>query len=361
MKNLSFIFTLITLSFIPFAHAEQDYTAHTITDGLKSPWAMAFLPNNDILVTEQAGSIRIIRDGKLLEQPLDGAPDVYFAGQGGLLDVMLDQNFSTNSKLYLSFSHGDRSDNATRLISATLKDNKLLDQQVLFTASPLKSTAHHYAGRIAQLDDGSLLLSVGDGYNYREKAQDLNSHLGKIIRVNQNGDAPSDNPFINQDNAKPEIWSLGHRNQQALVVDNGIVYEHEHGPKGGDEVNIIEAGNNYGWPVITYGVDYSGAQISPYTEFKGMQQPIIDWTPSIAPSSMTMHDGKLYVTSLAEQSIRRLRVTDGNIIDEGVVFPELNQRMRDIVSAPDGHLYVLTDGNNAKLIKITNKSTVDTE
>ena len=349
-----FLFALaLFLVFSNTLRAEREYSVLTITQGLEFPWAMAFLPNEDILITERTGSIRVVREGQLLDAPVTGVPQVYYAGQGGLLDIMLDQDFANNKTLYLSFAYGDRKANGTRLISAILQGNTLTEQKVLFTAEPLKNTAHHYAGRIAQLKDGSLLLSVGDGFDFREQAQELDSHLGKIIRIDRNGRAPSDNPFVSDSKAKPEIWTLGHRNQQALLVANGIVYENEHGPQGGDEVNIIEPGLNYGWPIITQGIDYNGARITPFTEYKGMQQAQVDWTPSIAPSSMTMHEGSLYVTSLAEKSIRRLRIDGDKIVDEGVVFPELTLRLRDIVSAPDGHLYVLSDGDNAELLKIT--------
>jgi len=333
--------------------SEQEYAVLKVAEGFDSPWAMEFLPNGDILVTERAGRIRIVRDGTLLAESITGVPAVYHAGQGGLLDIMLDENFASNRKLYLSFAHGDRRGNATRLISATLRNDELTEQKILFTASPLKDTAHHYAARIAQLEDNTLLLSVGDGFDYREQAQELDNHLGKIIRIDQNGDAPKDNPFIGNPTAKPEIWSYGHRNHQALLVANGTVYENEHGPQGGDEVNVIKRGQNYGWPVITRGIDYNGAQITPYTEYQGMQQPMVDWTPSIAPSSMAFHQGNLYVTSLAEGSIRQLAIDGDKIIDQGIVFPELSERLRDIVSGPDGSLYVLTDGQSAKLLKIT--------
>jgi len=352
MTKALLLLLALSATFANAARAESEDAVLTIAQDFDSPWAMAFLPNDDILVTERSGNIRIIRDGELLTETVEGVPEVYFAGQGGLLDIMLDQNFAANHKLYLSFAHGNRKQNGTRLVSAILKDTELTDIKVLFTASPLKSTAHHYAGRIAQLEDGTLLLSVGDGFDHREQAQQLDSHLGKIIRINQNGQAPKDNPFIKHKGAKPEIWSLGHRTHQALLIANGLVYENEHGPQGGDEVNVIEPGANYGWPVITQGIDYNGAQITPYKEYPGMQQPKVDWTPSIAPSSMTYHEGNLYVTSLAEGSIRQLAIDGNNVTDKGIVFPELNERLRDIESAPDGHLYVLSDGDSAKLIKI---------
>lgn len=335
----------------------DDYSTTVVASGFNQPWAHEFLPNGDILVTERVGNLKIVRDGKILEQVVSNVPESYYAGQGGLLDIMLDSDFDRNRTLYLSYAFGSSSGNATRLVSATLNtngDNYALENiNILFTASPLKQTPQHYSGRIAQMGDDSLLLTVGDGFDYREDAQRLDNHLGKIIRINRDGSIPADNPFLAQRGAKPEIWSYGHRNHQSLVIADGVVYQNEHGPKGGDEVNIIEAGLNYGWPVITQGRDYNGASVTPYIEYTDMQQPLVDWTPSIAPSSMTFHMSKLYVASLAEKSIRML-TTDGETInDQGIVFEAIEGRIRDIAVGLDKHIYVLTDGDQAELIKIT--------
>lgn len=336
---------------------QDSYSTTVIATGFTQPWASAFLPNGDILVTERAGEIKIVRNGQIVDETVANVPNVYFAGQGGLLDIMLDAQFPTNNTLYLSYASGSAKDNATRLVSAQLDTTngtyELKNIKNIFTASPTKQTPQHYSGRIAQLADNTLLLGIGDGFDYREQAQKLDSHLGKIIRIDRNGNAPADNPFINREGAKPEIWSYGHRNHQSLLVANGIVYQNEHGPKGGDEVNIIEPGLNYGWPVISLGRDYNGAKITPYEEYPGMRQASVYWTPSIAPSSMAYQNGDLYVTSLAEQSIRRLTINGEKISDQGIVFPKLNSRMRDITTGPDGQLYVLTDGDQAQLIKIT--------
>ncbi len=363
IKHHCLLIVVTTISLlITFNVLARNYTLETIATGLDTPWAMTFLPNGDVLVTERSGKLRVVRDGKLLDQAVAGVPNVYFAGQGGLLDIMLDQNFANNHAAYLSFAHGERGANATRLIAAKLTATDsgytLEDKQVLFTAQPDKRTAHHYGARIAQMSDGSLLMTVGDGYNYRERAQTLDNHFGKIVRINPDGSVPEDNPFVKLQGAMPEIYSLGHRNQQALLVADGVIYEHEHGPQGGDEVNIIKPGVNYGWPVATHGIDYTGARISPFTEYEGMQSPLVNWTPSIAPSGMTLHNGKLYVTSLAEQSVRELEIRDGGdkpdyLRDNGVVFKDLNQRLRDVVDGPDGHLYFLTDGG--EIIRLIEK------
>lgn len=340
--------------------------ATQIAEGLESPWGMTFLPNGDLLVTERKGRIRIIRDGTLLPDQIRGVPAVHQAGQGGLMDIMPDRNFSRNQTLYLSYSRGTASANAVVLVKAQLIDNAIVNPIELFVSDERK-TSHHYGARIVQLKDNSLLMTVGDGYNYREAAQRLDSTFGKIIRIDSNGKPPADNPFVNTANALPEIYSYGHRNQQGLLaveLDDGkeVIIEHEHGAKGGDEINLIVPGENYGWPVITLGIDYNGARISPFTEYQGMRQPDVDWTPSIAPSAMALYQGDLFpqwnkhlfITSLAEKSIRRVTFNGETVIDHGIVFKELGeQRFRDIETGPDGALYVLTDGPAADVLRIT--------
>lgn len=335
----------------------HQYSTTVVANGLVHAWAHEFLPNGDILVTERGGSIKVVRDGAILNTDVNNVPEVYYAGQGGLLDIMKDVDFASNKRIYLSYASGSARGNATRLISATLESNgdsyQLAEINNIFTASPLKKGPQHYSGRIAQMDDGTLLLTVGDGFDYREQAQKLDNHLGKIIRINRDGSVPSNNPFIARKGAKAEIWSYGHRNHQSLALANGFVYQNEHGPKGGDEVNIIQPGLNYGWPVITRGRDYNGALVTPFTEYPGMEQPLVDWTPSIAPSSMAFYKNKLYVTSLAEQSIRVLSIdADNKLTDQGTVFESIEGRIRDISVGPDDKLYVLTDGDQAQLIRI---------
>ena len=354
--------TLSLASISPLVQAEllaqtDDYRIDIVSDGLTQPWAAAHLANGDILVTERAGALRLIRNGILVEAPIEGVPEVYFAGQGGLLDVHIDTDFNINKTVYLSYATGSLSANAIRLVSAKLMSRNgiytLEDVKPIFTASPLKRAPQHYSGRIAQLADNTLLLAVGDGYDYREEAQKLNNHLGKIIRIKPDGSVPANNPFINTSKVKPEIWSYGHRNHQALTLVNGEVYQHEHGPQGGDEVNLIKPGLNYGWPIATKGRDYNGARISPFTEYPNTEAPLLDWTPSVAPSSMAYANDHLYVTTLAEQSIRALSVNGEKVNDLGKVFTEIKGRVRDISVGIDHHLYVLSDGDNAKLMRIT--------
>lgn len=338
----------------------EDYSTEVVTSGLNQPWAAAHLPNGDILITERGGALRVVRDGKLLDRPVANVPEVYFAGQGGLLDVLIDADFSTSNIIYLSFAHGTSDANATRLISAQLKPNddnspeySLENITPIFTASPLKRGPQHYSGRIEQLKDKTLLLTVGDGFDYREDAQKLDSHLGKIIRINRDGSVPNDNPFVGDQKAKPEIWSYGHRNHQAIALIGDAVYQNEHGPQGGDEVNLIKPGANYGWPIATKGRDYNGARISPFTSYPDTQTPLIDWTPSIAPSSMVYYRSRLYATALAEQSIRAITVDGESATDLGKVLTGIEGRLRDISVGVDDKLYVLSDGDQAELIKIT--------
>lgn len=354
MKKPLLVTMLCIAFFSTTAYSKEKHT--TVAEGLDSPWAFAFLPSGEILITERKGRIQVIDKSSNASTEVSGVPEVYLAGQGGLLDIMLDQDFASNQRIYLSYAHGDRQANATRLLSAKLEHNEngyqLTDSKVLFTAQPTKKTAHHYGGRIEQMADKTLLLTVGEGYNHKDQAQTLDNHFGKIVRIKQDGSVPKDNPFVTKEGALPEIWSYGHRNQQALLLVDNELYEHEHGPKGGDEINLIQPGINYGWPIATFGIDYSGAQISPYTEYEGTEQPLLQWTPSIAPSGMAYSNGKFYVVSLAEGSIRRVAIQEGKAEDEGIVFSDVRGRLRDIEVGPDGALYVLTDGDNAKLLKL---------
>jgi glucose/arabinose dehydrogenase len=246
------------------------------------------------------------------------------------------------------------------LSSAELKENSLVNSKVIFEAKAPRRSPVHLAAKIAFLDDGTILLASGDGFDHREQAQTLDNHFGKIIRINKDGSVPSDNPFINTKNALPEIYSYGHRNMQGLVVtSSGDIYEHEHGPRGGDEMNLVEPALNYGWPAITYGIDYSGAIISPFTEKEGMEQPLLHWTPSIAPSDMIYYEGNIYpelknsflVTALVSKDVKKVTFKD-KINTQESLFSELDIRLRNIQSSPDGIIYLLTDGPKGKLIKV---------
>ncbi len=342
--------------------ARADYQLVTVAEGLDNPWSLAFLPDGGYLVTERTGALRRITPDGAVSPPLAGVPDSYFAGQGGLLEVMLHPDFPSNQLVYLSYAHGDLAANATRIARGRLGADGLSGTEVIFTASPTKDTPQHYGGKLAFMPDGTLLLTTGDGFDYREEAQNIDSNLGKTIRINADGGIPPDNPFVERGGPGAAVWSYGHRNPQGLIVDpaTGIVYQHEHGPRGGDELNRIEPGHNYGWPAICWGIDYSGAGISPFTELPGMEQPLTYWVPSIAPSGLAIYhgerfpewEGDLFVGALVNREVRRLEMEDGKVVAEHAMFSELGERIRDVRVSPDGYLYLVTDGAPGKVIRV---------
>lgn len=328
----------------------------TLADNLDHPWSIAFLPGGDMLVTERPGRLRIIRGGAIDPTPIAGTPDVYTqeGGQGGLFDVVLHPKFAENNLVYLTYAMGNKGENATRVARARFDGKALTDFQVIFTATS-KDTANHFGARLVFIADGTFLLTVGDGFEYREKAQDPSVDLGKIVRLNDDGTVPADNPFAGRPNFKPEVYTLGHRNEQGLFYDaqTNRVWETEHGPRGGDELNIIQPGKNYGWPLITYGMDYSGAYVSPYTERPGLEQPVVYWTPSIAPSGLTIYrgdkfpqwNGDAFVGALALKHLRRVHFgEDGKVASQEVLL-EGQARIRDVRTGPDGYLYILSEGD----------------
>jgi glucose/arabinose dehydrogenase len=349
------------------ASSDEDFKIETLAEGLEHPWGITFISESEMLVTELSGNLRRVSNGVLNSEPITGVPDVLFAGQGGLSEVILDPNFADNRLIYLSFSAPDADQpklNQLNVIQARLDGNVLVDHKTIFKSDPPRKTAAHYGARLAFLADGTLLITSGDGFNYREQAQTLDNHFGKILRLNTDGSIPEDNPFITTPGALPEIWSYGHRNLQGLVItEDGTVYEHEHGPQGGDEINVILPGKNYGWPAITYGIDYSGAMISPFTEQPGMEQPFHYWDPSIAPSGMTLYtgamfphwQGNLFIAALVPGDVRRIEIKDNKIIKEEILFSEFG-RIRNIVAAPDGSLIMATDGDNGKLLRVSAKN-----
>ncbi|MFW6027293.1 MAG: PQQ-dependent sugar dehydrogenase [bacterium] len=333
----------------------KPYEIETVAEGLHFPWSLAFLPGGGMLVTERDGRLRLIRDGELLEEPVKGVPEVYVKSQAGLFDVTLHPQFALNGMVFLAYAHGDGGANNTRVARARYDGEalELKNLEVIFEAEPLKDTPVHYGGRMTFLPDGTLMVTLGDGFEYREQAQMLSNHLGTIVRINPDGSVPGDNPFTDREDARPEIWTYGHRNVQGIFYDTatGRIYAHEHGPKGGDELNIIEKGKNYGWPLASYGIDYSGAKITPYTEFEDTEQPLVYWTPSIAPSGMTLYrgrafpewDGDILVSALVMRKVQRVDMENGEVTGPEVLFEELGERIRDIRTGPDGFLYLLTD------------------
>ena len=361
MNRKIYIFLICFISLFAYSK-DQNYKYETIADNLSHPWGIAVIDQNNFLFTELSGQLRIVEDGVLKPEPIKGTPKVLFAGQGGLSGIILDPNFNSNRKLYIAFSSPDsgKKTNTLEVVSAKLSSDSLVEVKTIFKASPSRKTAAHYGARMAFLDDGTLLVTSGDGFNYREQAQYLDNHYGKIIRINTDGTIPDDNPFVSNEKVKPEIWSYGHRNLQGITVVDGVVYENEHGPMGGDELNIAEPSKNYGWPAITYGKDYSGATISPFTEKEGMEQPIKYWVPSIAPSGMAFYDGPLFpewagsllVSALVPGDVRRLKIDGSKVIQEEILFSDLG-RIRDVATLPDGSILLATDGPNGKLIRVS--------
>lgn len=333
-----------------------------IASGLNHPWSLAFLPDGSVLVTERNGGLRRIRNGRMTR--IEGVPPVLNEGQGGLFDVVPDPEFEKTGAIYLSYAHGTRRANGTRVARAALSGDRIVDLDVIYTATPLKRGSVHFGGRMLFLPDNTLLLTTGDGFDFREKAQDLTSPLGKILRLDRRGRVPLDNPMARRTDALGAIWTLGHRNPQGLAYDpvRRVVYAHEHGPRGGDEVNLIVSTGNYGWPIATHGRDYSGATISPFTEYPGMAGPLLHWTPSIAPSGLAVYrgamfpewDGDLLVGALVTREVRRVRLSpEGNVLGQESLFRQVGERIRDVRVAPDGSIWLTTDSPEGKVLRVT--------
>lgn len=359
LKFLTIAILALTSSVL--SAAASDYNLETVADGLSYPWSVAFLPDESYLVAERDGQIQHLKaDGS--RQPLSGVPETYFAGQGGFFDILLDPDFADNSLVYLSYAHGSPTDNGTGVIRARLSDSGLEDSELILLSEPSRATPQHYGGRMLFLPDDTLLITVGDGFEYREAAQDIDKQLGKILRINRDGSVPSDNPFFARGGPAAKVWSYGHRNAQGLAMDRkqNSVYMHEHGPRGGDEINRVLPGKNYGWPAITHGVDYSGAYVSPFKEHPDMEKALKIWVPSIAPSGLTYYDGaafpqwrnSLLVGALVNKEVRRLSLKDGKVDGEETLFSELDSRIRDIRQGPDGLLYIITDGEQGSLLRV---------
>ena len=305
IRRATFV-TILLLSATPLQAQQQtlrsaagNLSVETIASGLANPWSLAFLPDGRMLVTEKRGQLRIVgRDGKLSE-PVAGMPPVRSGGQGGLHDVTLDRGFAENRTIYWCFANEAGGGGQTALARGQLTDAatpRLDDVKVIFRQEGPLSGGNHYGCRIAQARDGNLFLTMGDHFAYRDQAQNLSNHIGKIVRVTPDGGVPNDNPFVGRAGAKPEIWSYGHRNAQGAAIhpQSGKLWETEHGPRGGDELNIPEAGKNYGWPVIGYGINYDGTKAHETTHKGGMEQPIKQWTPVIAASGMAFYQGDLF-------------------------------------------------------------------
>jgi len=334
-----------------------------VATGLEHPWAVAFLPDGRYLVTERPGRMRVVEPDGRIGRPVAGVPEVVARGQGGLLDVVLDSGFAANRQVYFCYSEPGGAGNSTALARANLSADasRLEGLKVIFSQQPKVASTFHFGCRIVEARDGTLFMTLGERNSRRDDSQTLDNHHGKVVRLNKDGTAPKDNPFAGRSGALPEIWSYGHRNGQgATLAPDGSFWMHEHGPQGGDEINIPQPGRNYGWPVITHGENYGGGRIGEGLSAKaGMEPPLHHWTPSIAPSGMAFLSsdkygpawrGNLFVGSLKFGYLARLEMAGGKVVREHKI--EVGERVRDVRQGPDGLLYLLTDSSNGKLLRL---------
>ncbi|KFG69225.1 PQQ-dependent sugar dehydrogenase [Microvirga sp. BSC39] len=365
---------VLTLGALPPALAQDtqrfrtdkvEVIVETVARDLQNPWGLAFLPDNRMLVTERAGRLRIVEANGSLSEPIEGLPRIAVRGQAGLLDVALDPSFAQNRLVYLSFAE-DRGEGraGTSVARARLSDNgrALESLNVIFRQEPSHTGNNHWGSRLVFDRDGNLFVTLGDRFDLRNQAQNPANHIGKIVHIKPDGSAAPGNPFLNREDARPEIWSIGHRNLQsaALHPTTGELWTVEHGARGGDEVNIPQKGKNYGWPVISYGVDYSGAKIGEGTKKTGLEQPVYYWDPSIAPSGMAFYTGDKFpawrgsvlVGALAGKLVSRLETNGNRVTGEERMLQQLGERIRDVRQGPDGFVYLLTDSRNGRILRM---------
>jgi glucose/arabinose dehydrogenase len=332
-----------------------------VARGLEHPWGLAFLPDGRMLVTERPGRLRIIAKDGTLSDALTGVPRVQAGGQGGLLDVSLSPSFARDRLVYLSFSEPGDGGASTAVARGRLGERGLDDTRVIWRQQPKVDGPMHFGSRLVFRADGTLFVTVGDRHSHRDRAQDLSTTIGKVIRINADGSTPKDNPFVGREDARPEIWSYGHRNVQAAALDaQGELWTVEHGARGGDELNHPQPGKNYGWPVITYGIDYSGAKIGVGTARPGMEQPVYYWDPVIAPSGAVFYrgdrypdwKGHMFVGSLRPGRLVRLKISDGRVTEEARYAIGSGERVRDVRQGPDNLLYVLIDSARGRIVRL---------
>lgn len=338
-----------------------DFEAVVVSEGLEHPWAVAFLPDSRMLVTERGGDLRVVSPDGTVSEPVSGVPEVAARGQGGLLDVVLHPAFDANGWIYLTYSRPAEDGARTAVARARLSGSTLVDVETIFVAENPGSGGGHFGSRLAFAPDGTLYVTVGERNRGRD-AQNLSNHNGTILRLNDDGSIPDDNPFVGQAGALPSTYSYGHRNPQGMAVHptRGEVWTHEHGPKGGDEINLLKPGANYGWPVVTYGRSYAGLPIGEGTTKPGMEPPLHHWTPSIAPSGMAFYtgdafpawQGNLFVGSLKFRNLVRVVLNGTRVVGQEVLLDGAFGRIRDVRQGPDGLIYVLTDHPNGRLIRL---------
>jgi glucose/arabinose dehydrogenase len=351
-------FTLCRESSEPIKSEKLTFTLDTIETGIDVPWGLAFLPNGDLLVTDKSGEIRTIRDGKLLPEKVGGVPSVFTRGQGGLFDLELHPDYEENGWLYISYAavpeKKGESGGMTYIMRAKLRNNQLADQQIIFKGEPFTTSGVHFGGRLEFDKDGYLFFSIGERGEMK-KAQQLSTYNGKVYRIKDDGSIPDDNPFVNTPGAVKAAYTYGNRNPQGLALnpETGEIWETEHGPMGGDELNIIGKGKNYGWPEITYGINYDGNIISKDSVKAGMEQPVIFWRPSIATSNLVFvtsdkypsWKGNILVCGLRFQLIERLEINDNKVVHQERLLKNIG-RVRTVAEGRDGYLYLAVEGGN---------------
>jgi aldose sugar dehydrogenase len=348
----------------PFASEKRVITVETVAKGLENPWGLAFLPDGRMLVTERPGRMRVVAVDGTLSPPLTGVPNVVARGQGGLLDVAPDPAFAQNRQVYITFSEPRSGGNGTSVAKLRLNPSATgFDQsEVIFRQVPTHNGGHHFGSRIVFDRSGAMFVTLGDRYDLRDEAQNRTNSIGKIVRINTDGSIPPDNPGRGREGWLASVWSIGHRNVQgaALHPQTGKLWTAEHGARGGDEINVPEAGKNYGWPVITYGRDYSGAKIGEGTQKAGMEQPVFYWDPSIAPSGMAFYTGErfpewkgnAFVGALAGRLLARLTLDGEKVVAEERLLVGMNKRIRDVRQGPDGFIYLLTDSADGEVLRV---------
>lgn len=374
MKQQLIVFVIILISLNACAQQSEsavkaqnpenvNYTTELVVSDINIPWGMAFLPDGSMLITEKAGELIHFKNGT--KTLVEGVPEIYVRGQGGFMDVKLHPNYETNGWIYFSYAsaEGEGDGGNTAIIRAKLKENTLVEKEVLYKASPNSKKGQHFGSRIEFDNDGYLYFSIGERGERDINPQDITRDCGKIYRLHDDGRIPKDNPFVNSENAKPAIYSYGHRNPQGLIKnpETGDMWEHEHGPQGGDEINIIQKGKNYGWPVISYGINYNGTPFTDITEKEGMEQPLFYWTPSIAPSGMAFvtsnkypdWKGSILVGSLKFGYLERLVLNKEKVVKREKLLDKIG-RVRDVIQAPDGYIYVAVEGKG--IVKIVPKN-----
>lgn len=339
----------------------------TVADGLDHPWGLAFLPDGSMLVTERPGTLRHVTASGEVSEPIAGVPEVDARGQGGLLDVTLDPDFASNRLVYLSYAEAGDGGNGTAVARGVLDEgaSALGQVEVIFRQQPKEDSTKHFGSRIVFDGQGHVYVTLGERSEdeFRDQAQELNSHLGKIVRINPDGSVPAGNPFVGKDGALPEIWSYGNRNVQAAAINpaTGMLWEIEHGPRGGDELNIIQPGANYGWPVVSLGVNYDGSKVGSGKAYQdGMVDSIYSWSPVIAPSGMIFYggaafpdwQGNLFVGGLGSRALVRLTLDGDSVTAEERLLEDLSLRIRDVVEGPDGAIYVVTDEDDGEVLRI---------